>query len=181
MTALPSLWTRWVAPAARTRTQPALGPRGRNRTDDPGLGSGVADLGASARMTAQLARPEYGSRRLPPATVYRLPRRVDLHIRWRRLAVLEVRTAQTAGLRTERPRRVLVRAQRRRPPHLAAEQPGEMVCLDTCREAEERGQRLAVHRLRLSLRHRRSRHGGLGPGFPVPNQTGASSLPGGTP
>jgi hypothetical protein len=32
---------------------------------------------------------------------------------------------------TERTRRALARVQRQRPPHLATEQPGELVCLDT--------------------------------------------------
>ncbi|MDR7522957.1 MAG: DDE-type integrase/transposase/recombinase [Armatimonadota bacterium] len=45
--------------------------------------------------------------------------------------MLEVHSAQSAGLLTERTRRALARVQRRRPPHLAAEQPGELVCLDT--------------------------------------------------
>jgi transposase InsO family protein len=84
-----------------------------------------------ARLSAQLARPEHGGWRLAPATIYRFLRRVGLQTRWQRLAVLEAHSAQTAGLLTERTRRVLTRAQHRRPSHVAAEQPGELVCLDT--------------------------------------------------
>ncbi|MDR7410574.1 MAG: helix-turn-helix domain-containing protein [Armatimonadota bacterium] len=84
-----------------------------------------------ARLAAQLARPEHGSRRLAPVAIYRFLRRMGLQTRWQRLAVLEVHSAQSAGLLTERTRRALARVQRRRPPHLAAEQPGELVCLDT--------------------------------------------------
>lgn len=56
---------------------------------------------------------------------------MGLQTRWQRLAVLEVHSVQTAGLLTERTRRALARARRRWSPHLAAEQPGELVCLDT--------------------------------------------------
>jgi len=44
--------------------------------------------------------------------------------------VVEAYSAQTAGVLTERPRRTLAQARRRQPPHVAAEQPGELVCLD---------------------------------------------------
>ncbi|MDR7540163.1 MAG: DDE-type integrase/transposase/recombinase, partial [Armatimonadota bacterium] len=84
-----------------------------------------------ARLAVQLARPEPGGWHLAPVTIYRFLRRVGLQTRWQRLAVLEVHSAQTAGLLTERTRRALARAQRRRAAHLAAEQPGDLVCLDT--------------------------------------------------
>jgi transposase InsO family protein len=42
-----------------------------------------------------------------------------------------VHSARAAGLLTERTRRRLVAAQRRRGPHVAARRPGELVCLDT--------------------------------------------------
>jgi transposase InsO family protein len=82
-------------------------------------------------LAAQLARPEHGTWDLAPATIYRFLRWVGMQTRWRRLAVLEVHSAQTAGLLIERTRRALARAQRRRPPHLAAEQPADVICLDT--------------------------------------------------
>jgi len=45
--------------------------------------------------------------------------------------VLEVYSAQTAGLLTERTRRTLAQVPRRQSPHVAAEQAGEPVCPDT--------------------------------------------------
>ncbi len=79
------------------------------------------------RLAAQLARPEQGGWRVAPATIYRLLRRRGLQTRWERLAVLEVHSAQSAGLLTERTRRHGAR----RHPHIAATTPGELVCLDT--------------------------------------------------
>jgi len=84
-----------------------------------------------ARLAVQLSRPEYGSWRVAPATIYRLLRRTDLRTRFQRLAVLEAHSAQAAGLLTERTRRRLTAAQRRRGPHVAAQRPGDLVCLDT--------------------------------------------------
>ena len=84
-----------------------------------------------ARLAVQLARPEHGGWRVAPTTIYRLLRRAGLQTRWQRLAVLEAHSAQAAGLLTERTRRHLTTAQRRRSPHVAAHTPGELVCLDT--------------------------------------------------
>lgn len=84
-----------------------------------------------ARLAVQLARPEHGGLPIAPSTIYRLLRRTGLATRWQRLAVLEVHSAQAAGLLTERTRRHLVAAQRRRGPHVAARMPGDLVCLDT--------------------------------------------------
>jgi len=84
-----------------------------------------------ARVSAHLAHPAHGGWHLAPATIYRFLRRVGLQTRWQRLGVLEVSSAQTAGLLTERTRRTLAHARRRQSPHVAAEQPGELVCLDT--------------------------------------------------
>lgn len=56
---------------------------------------------------------------------------MGLQTRWQRLAVLEVHSAQTEAGLPECTRRGLARAQRRQPPHLAAEQPGDLVCFDT--------------------------------------------------
>jgi transposase len=63
-----------------------------------------------ARLAVQLSRPEYGSWRVAPATIYRLLRRTDLRTRFQRLAVLEAHSAQAAGLLTERTRRRLTAA-----------------------------------------------------------------------
>ncbi|MDR7549670.1 MAG: helix-turn-helix domain-containing protein [Armatimonadota bacterium] len=79
-----------------------------------------------ARLAVQLARPEPGGWHLAPVTIYRFLRRVGLQTRWQRLAVLEVHSARIAGLLTERPRRALARAARRRgaPRRRAAGRPG---------------------------------------------------------
>jgi transposase InsO family protein len=84
-----------------------------------------------ARLAVQLARPEHGDLHVARTTIYRLLRRRGLATRWQRLAVLETHSARAAGLLTERTRRHLVAAQRRRGPHVAAHTPGELICLDT--------------------------------------------------
>jgi transposase InsO family protein len=83
------------------------------------------------RLVLQLRRPENGGLHVAPSTVYRLLRRSGLQTRWERLAVLEAHSAQAAGLLTERTRRRLTAAQRRSGPHVEADKPGELVCLDT--------------------------------------------------
>ncbi|MDR7437162.1 MAG: IS481 family transposase [Armatimonadota bacterium] len=80
-----------------------------------------------ARVAAQLARPEQGGLRVAPTTIYRLLRRRGLQTRWERLAVLEIHSAQSAGLLTDRTRRWLAQQAR----HIAARRPGEVVCVDT--------------------------------------------------
>ena len=84
-----------------------------------------------ARLALQLRRSEHGGLQVPPSTVYRLLCRTGLQTRWERLAVLEAHSAQAAGLLTERTRRQLLAAQRRAGKHIQAENPGELVCLDT--------------------------------------------------
>ncbi|HEX3236506.1 MAG TPA: DDE-type integrase/transposase/recombinase [Gemmatimonadales bacterium] len=68
--------------------------------------------------------------RVAPSTVQRALRRTGLATRRQRLTVLEHRALQTAGLLTERTRR-LWQAQHGQPRHVAAREPGELVCLDT--------------------------------------------------
>src|SRR5690242_1868829 len=68
--------------------------------------------------------------RVAPSTVQRALRRAGLATRRQRLLVLEQRAVQTAGLLTERTRR-LWQAQHGQPRHVAAREPGELVCLDT--------------------------------------------------
>ncbi len=69
--------------------------------------------------------------RVAPSTVQRALRRAGLATRRQRLTVLEHRALQTAGLLTERTRRALWQAQHGRPRHVAAREPGELLCLDT--------------------------------------------------
>jgi transposase InsO family protein len=69
--------------------------------------------------------------RVAPSTVQRALRRAGLATRRQRLTVLEHRALQTAGLLTERTRRTLWQAQHGQPRHVAAREPGELVCLDT--------------------------------------------------
>jgi transposase InsO family protein len=84
-----------------------------------------------ARLAVQMARIEHGGWRVAPARIYRLLRRLGLPTRFQRLAVLETHSAQAAGLLTERTRRRLTATRRRRGPHVAAQRPGELICLDT--------------------------------------------------
>ena len=97
----------------------------------------------------QLARQH---RFLSASTVYRALRRMDLGTRQQRLVVLERHSAQRAGLLTERTRRELQRARRQRR-HVEANEPGELVCLDTFYIGRLKGvgESLADHGLRCSL------------------------------
>lgn len=61
-------------------------------------------------------------------TVWRALHRLGLGTRTQRLLVLEVHSARSAGLLTERTRRNL---SRRKVRHVQAETPGELVCIDT--------------------------------------------------
>ena len=69
--------------------------------------------------------------RVAPSTVQRALRRAGLATRRQRLTVLEHRALQTAGLLTERTRRALGHAQHGELRHVAAREPGELVCVDT--------------------------------------------------
>lgn len=86
-----------------------------------------------------LACPTWGPQRLSdqlrmegvvvsPTTVWRALHRLGLGTRTERLLVLEVHSAKSAGLLTERTRRNLARRKVR---HVQAEKPGELVCIDT--------------------------------------------------
>nr|MBN1858632.1 transposase [Candidatus Bipolaricaulota bacterium] len=63
-----------------------------------------------------------------PSTVWRSLHRLGLGTRKERLLVLEVHSAERAGLLTERTQRNLARRKVR---HVQAENPGELVCIDT--------------------------------------------------
>jgi len=84
-----------------------------------------------AQLPNQLRRREHGGLPVAPGTIYRLLCRRGLQTRWERLALLEVHSAQAAGLLTERTRRQRAAAERRRAPHIQATKLGEFVSLDT--------------------------------------------------
>ncbi len=81
----------------------------------------------AGRLAAHLA--QQGLATVAPSTLHRCLRRVGLGTRRQRLAVLEVHSA-TQGLLTERTQRALRQARSGRQ-HVAAEHPGELVCVDT--------------------------------------------------
>ena len=76
-----------------------------------------------ARLALQLRQPLWGGWRISASGVYAIFRRHGLQTRWERLTRLEAHAA-TDGLLTERTRRRLVR------PHVEAQRPGDLVCLD---------------------------------------------------
>ena len=76
-----------------------------------------------ARLALQLRQPLWGGWRISASSVYAIFRRHGLQTRWERLTRLEAHAA-TDGLLTERTRRRLVR------PHVEAQRPGDLVCLD---------------------------------------------------
>jgi len=76
-----------------------------------------------ARIAAQLRQARWGGWQISGSGVYGLLKRHGLQTRWERLTRLEARAA-TDGLVTERTRRRRVR------PHVEAQRPGDLVCLD---------------------------------------------------
>ena len=82
-----------------------------------------------ARLAAHLYR--WWRVRLAPSTIQRVLRRHGLATRRQRLLVLEHHSARRAGLLTERTRQALWRLRHGRTQHVAASEPGELVCLDT--------------------------------------------------
>jgi transposase InsO family protein len=83
-----------------------------------------------ARIAQQLSRPGGPLTRLSASGAYAILKRHGLSSRWERLARTEIHAAATAGLLTDRTRGAL-RAARQAPPHVQAERPGDLVCLDT--------------------------------------------------
>ena len=90
-------------------------------------------------LAAALAWPTWGPQRVSlqlaqhglvvsSTTVWRALRRVGLGTRVERLLALEGHSVASAGLLTERTRRSLSRTRTR---HVQAEEPGELVCIDT--------------------------------------------------
>jgi transposase InsO family protein len=80
------------------------------------------------RLAVQLSRQQ--GIEIAPSTVYRTLRRVGLGTRHERLGIVEHHSARRAGLLTERTRRQLEKARGRKPRHVEASRPGELVCLD---------------------------------------------------
>ena len=76
-----------------------------------------------ARLALQLRQPLWGGWRISASGVYAILRRHGLQTRWERLTRLEARAA-IDGLLTERTRRRPLR------PHVEAQRPGDLVCLD---------------------------------------------------
>jgi len=90
-------------------------------------------------LALALATPTWGPQRISdqlelegvtisPSTIWRALHRLGLGTRIDRLLVLEMHSATSAGLLTERTRRNLARRKVR---HVQAEKPGELVCIDT--------------------------------------------------
>ena len=77
------------------------------------------------RLSLQLERESIF---VSASTVWRALRRLGLGTRMERLLVLEVHSAKSAGLLTERTRQTL---SSRKVRHVQAEKPGELVCIDT--------------------------------------------------
>ena len=109
----------------------------------PGPASRVTPEAERQILAVAIAEATWGCRRLAafvarwwrlsiaPSTVQRLLRRHGLATRRDRLLVLEHQSARQAGLLTERTRRQLWRARHGATRHVVADEPGELVCLDT--------------------------------------------------
>ena len=90
-------------------------------------------------LALALACPTWGPQRISdqlqlegvtisPSTIWRALRRLGLNTRVDRLLVLEMHSARSAGLLTERTRRNLAQRKVR---HVQSENPSELVCIDT--------------------------------------------------
>jgi transposase InsO family protein len=77
------------------------------------------------RLAVQLARQGVV---IAPSTVYRTLKRLGLGTRRQRLGLLELHSAERAGLLTERTRKL--REVRRKKRHVEAQLPGDLVCID---------------------------------------------------
>jgi transposase InsO family protein len=133
-----TLFYRW---RDRFERYGADGLHPRRRAARPGRPSSLSLQDEQAIVAIALAYPGGGphqyaarlrgrKRELAPSTIYRALRRVGLQTRRERLLVLERHSAKRAGLLTERTRRRLERARRRRR-HVHAKEPGDLVSVDT--------------------------------------------------
>jgi len=77
-----------------------------------------------ARIAAQLRQPRWGRWQVSASGVYGILCRHGLRTRWERLTRLEAHSAVTTGLLTDRTRKHV------RHPHVEAQRPGDLVCLD---------------------------------------------------
>src|SRR2546426_1159136 len=103
-----------------------LAPEGERLIVSGALSAGASGGGGIAADLAHRGKP-----RVAPSAVQRVLRRAGVATRRARLTVLEHQAAHTVGLLTERPRRRLWQARHGRTRHVEAQQPGELVCLDT--------------------------------------------------
>lgn len=93
--------------------------------------SGLWPTHGPARIAQQLTRPGGPLTKLSPSGAYAILKRHGLSSRWERLARTEIHAAATTGLLTERTRSALQLARGEAGRHVAANRPGELVCLDT--------------------------------------------------
>jgi transposase InsO family protein len=135
-----TLFYRWQGRLARYGVD---GLHPRRQHGRPGPAPGLPPHAERQILGLAIAHATWGSRRLAaylarwwrlalaPSTVQRLLHRYGLGTRRDRLLVLEHHSARRAGLLTERTRRRLWRARHGTTRHVAAAEPGELVCLDT--------------------------------------------------
>jgi transposase len=125
----------------RPGPRPELGPHAERQI----LALAIAQATWGCRRLANyLAR--WWRLSLAPSTVQRLLQRHGLGTRRERLLVLEHHSAHQAGLLTERTRRALWRRRHGATRHVMADEPGELVCLDTFYIGLRRGQLLRGRR-----------------------------------
>lgn len=114
----------------RQRARPGPAPQLTPQAERQILAVAIAEATwGCRRLAAYVAR--WWRLAIAPSTVQRLLRRHGLGTRRERLLVLEHRSAQEAGLLTERTRRSLWRARHGATRHVEAQVAGELVCLDT--------------------------------------------------
>jgi transposase InsO family protein len=114
----------------RLRAQPGPAPQVAPAVERRLLAVAIAEATWGAARLATYVQRLWGLR-MSASTLQRLLRRHGLATRRQRLLVLEHHSARRAGLLTERTRRALWRLRYGRTRHVAATQPGELVCLDT--------------------------------------------------
>jgi len=131
-----TLFYRWRKQFTRYGID-ALHPR--RATAPPGRRPQLDSTKERKIVAMALSWPSWGPKRLSlqlerqsvvvsPSTVWRALHRLGLGTRVQRLLILEMHSANKAGLLTERTRRNLARRKVR---HVQAEKPGELVCIDT--------------------------------------------------
>ena len=127
----------------RLRARPGPAPQLAPAVERRLLAVAIAEATWGAARLASYAQRLWRLR-VAASTVQRLLRRHGLATRRQRLLVLEHHSATQAGLLTERTRQALWRLRHGRTRHVAAERPGELVCLDTFYIGHLRGSRQGV-------------------------------------